>query len=69
MLLDTVDKKNEKILSRFESRQSSTKTFSLRVNMIDGKSFTAICVNGESLEDAKNDIFEHFGKNRILSIL
>lgn len=67
-VIDTVEKKNEVILSRFETKEAKG-IMAFRVTMQNGKSFNSICSNGSSEDIAISDIYMHFGRENIKSVV
>ena len=69
MSIDTIEKKNEVILNRFESKNSSTiGSRKYTVQFKDGKKATMICMNGETLREATESAITVFGKDKVQGV-
>ena len=56
----THEQKNTNILNRFESKVIGTKTKKYKIN-VRGDVFSMICMNGETLQDAKESCISKWG--------
>lgn len=69
MSINTIEKKNEAILNRFETKRSSefgTKKYV--VEFVSGKKSSMICMNGETLREATESAIAVFGKNKVQGV-
>lgn len=69
MIVNTVEKKNEVILNRFESKEtglSANRKYTIQFK--DGKTCSMLCMNGETLDNVIDDVYSIFGKNKILKV-
>lgn len=55
------EEKNKNILSRFEANNSGTIFRKYSVTLKDSKKFIMICMNGQTLEQAKDSCESRFG--------
>ena len=69
MSINTIEKKNEAILNRFETKRSSelgTKKYV--VEFVNGKKSSMICMNGETLREATESAIDVFGKDKVQGV-
>lgn len=69
MSINTIEKKNEVILNRFESKVSSkVGSRKYTVQFKDGKKSAMICMNGETLREATESAIAVFGKDKVQGV-